>query len=126
VKISPSNGKRAKPLMEATMTVTDLVLEPQVYIHGEVTPEVESYARRKVLAALQHAPAPVLRIRLTLDATAHGDRIDVQVDVNGAGVHAHAVGETMPEAVDLLQERLRSQLRHLRRRPAQGPRPRPA
>jgi ribosome-associated translation inhibitor RaiA len=108
--------------MEAIMTVTDLVLDPQVYLHGDVTPEAEEYARRKVLAALQHAPAPVLRIRLTLDATATGDRVDVQVDVNGTGVHVHAVGETMPEAIDLLQERLRSRLRHMRRRPAQGPR----
>ncbi|MFD1367723.1 HPF/RaiA family ribosome-associated protein [Actinoplanes sichuanensis] len=104
------------------MTVTDLVLDPQVHIHGTVSREVAGYARQKVLAALHHAPAPVLRIRLTLDSAAPGDRVDVQVDVNGAGVHVHAVGETMTEAVDLLQERLRSRLRHMRRRPAQGPR----
>lgn len=102
------------------MTVTDLAVGPQVYTHGHVTPEAEEYARAKVLTALQHAPAPVLRIRLTLDGTAYGDRVDVQVDVNGTGIHVHAVGETMQEATDLLQERLRSRLRHLRRRPRQA------
>jgi ribosomal subunit interface protein len=104
------------------MTVTDLVIEPQVHTHGDVTPEAARYASEKVMAALRHAPAQVLHLRVTLDAAPSGDRVDVQVDVNGVGMHAHAVGETMQEATDLLQERLRSQLRHLRRRPAQGPR----
>jgi ribosomal subunit interface protein len=104
------------------MTVTDLVIMPQVHTHGTVTPDATEYATAKVTAALHHAPAPVLRVRLTLDAAAPGDRVDVHVDVNGVGVHAHAVGETMQEATDLVQERLRSQLRHLRRRSAQGPR----
>lgn len=104
------------------MTVSDLVIEPLVHTHGDVTPEAEDYARAKVLTALHHAPAPLLRIRLNLDAAAPGYRVDVQADVNGVGVHVHAVGETMQEATDLMQERLRSRLRHLRRRPAQRPR----
>ncbi|MEU4422985.1 HPF/RaiA family ribosome-associated protein [Actinoplanes sp. NPDC024001] len=102
------------------MTVSDLVIEPQVHTHGDVTPEAEDYAREKVISALHHAPAPLLRIRLNLDAAAPGPRIDVHADVNGVGIHVHAVGETMQEATDLLQERLRSRLRHMRRRPAQG------
>ena len=101
------------------MAVTELAIEPQVYTHGDVSPEIRDYARAKVLAALHHAPAPVLRLRVTLHATAPGHRADVQADVNGVGVHAHAVAETMQEAIDVLQERLRSQLRHMRRRPAQ-------
>jgi hypothetical protein len=35
-------------------------------------------------------------------------------------VHTHG---DVPEATDLMQERLRSRLRRIRRRPAQGPRP---
>jgi ribosome-associated translation inhibitor RaiA len=65
----------------------------------------------------------VLRTSLTLDAAAPGDRVDAHVDVDGVGVHVHAVGQTLQEATDLMQERLRSRLRRIRRRPAQGPRP---
>jgi ribosome-associated translation inhibitor RaiA len=65
----------------------------------------------------------VLRSWLTLDAAAPGDRVEAHVDVNGVGVHVHAVGETLQEATDAMQERLRSRLRRIRRRPAQGPRP---
>jgi hypothetical protein len=36
-------------------------------------------------------------------------------------VHVHAVGTTLHEAIDAVQERLRSRLRRIRRRPAQGP-----
>ncbi|GLW33740.1 hypothetical protein Areg01_66780 [Actinoplanes regularis] len=111
---------------EATVTVIDLVLEPQVRAYGEVTPEAEDYAREKVMVALRHAPAPVLRVRLTMDGAAYGDRIDAHVDLSGFGVHVHAVGETMQEATDRLQERLRSRLHHLTRRPAQGARRRVA
>jgi ribosome-associated translation inhibitor RaiA len=123
VELRPSN-RTDENLEEATMTVSDLVIEPQVRTHGGVTPEAREYAREKVTAAVQHAPEPVLRVRLTLEAAASGDRVDVQADVNGVGVHVHAVGSTMQEAIDIVQERLRSRLRHLRRRPAQGSRPR--
>ena len=66
----------------------------------------------------------MLHVRLLIDSMAHGDRADahVDVDVNRVTLHAHAMGETVQEAVDLMQDRLRGQLRRLRRRPA----PRPA
>jgi ribosome-associated translation inhibitor RaiA len=101
----------------------DQVTTPQVHTHGHVTPEATAYAVQKLQAALHHAPAPVLRSWLTLDAAAPGDRVEAHVDVNGVGVHVHAVGETLQEATDAMQERLRSRLRRIRRRPAQGPRP---
>jgi ribosome-associated translation inhibitor RaiA len=101
----------------------DQVTAPQVHTHGNVTPEATAYAVQKLRAALHHAPAPVLRSWLTLDTAAPGDRVEAHVDVNGVGVHVHAVGETLQEATDAMQERLRSRLRRIRRRPAQGPRP---
>ncbi len=106
------------------MTRTEPAATPQVHTHGEVGSEATAYAVGKLTAALQHAPGPVLRASLTLDSAAPGDRVDAHVDVNGTGVHVHAFGETMQEATDLMQERLRSRLHHLRRRPDQGPRPR--
>lgn len=106
------------------MTRIEQVVNPQVHTHGEVGPEATAYAVGKLTAALHHAPGPILRASLTLDSAAPGDRIDAHVDVNGAGVHVHAFGETLQEATDLMQERLRSRLHHLRRRPDQGPRPR--
>jgi ribosome-associated translation inhibitor RaiA len=103
------------------MTRIEQVISPQVHTHGEVAPEAAAYAVTKLEAALHHAPAPVLRTSLTLDAAAPGDRVDAHVDVNGVGLHVHAVGETLQEATDLMQERLRSRLRRIRRRPQQGP-----
>ena len=102
------------------MTRIDQVIHHQVHTHGDVGAEATTYAVDKLEAALHHAPAPVLRTSLTLDAAAPGDRVDAHVDVNGVGVHVHAVGETLQEATDLMQERLRSRLRRIRRRPQPG------
>src|SRR5690348_995007 len=103
------------------MTRVDQVSSPHVHTHGKVTPEARAYALSKLEAALHHAPGPVLRTSLSLDSAAPGDRVDAHVDVNGVGVHVHAMGQTMQEAADLMQERLRSRLRRIRRRPQQGP-----
>ena len=103
------------------MTRIEQVICPQVHTHGDVGEEAAAYAVVKLEAALHHAPGPVLRTSLTLDSAAPGDRVDAHVDVNGVGLHVHAVGETLQEATDLMQERLRSRLRRIRRRPQQGP-----
>ena len=104
------------------MTRVDQLISPQVYTHGEVDPDATAYAVGKLEAALHHAPGPVLRTSLTLDTAAPGDRVDAHVDVNGIGLHVHAVGATLQEATDLMQERLRSRLRRIRRRYDTGPR----
>ena len=104
------------------MTGIDQVISPQVHTHGQVGPEATAYAVGKLEAALHHAPGPVRRTSLTLDVAAPGDRVDAHVDVNGIGVHVHAVGETLQEATDLMQERLRSRLRRIRRRTSRSPR----
>ncbi|GIM90913.1 HPF/RaiA family ribosome-associated protein [Paractinoplanes toevensis] len=100
------------------MERVEQVINPQVHTHGEVPADATDYAVGKLTAALHHAPAPILRAELTLDSHAPGDRVDAHVDVNGAGVHVHAVGETFQEATDLMQDRLRSRLRRIRRHPA--------
>lgn len=108
------------------MTRIEQVIRPQVHTHGNVTPEATEYAVRKLQAALHHTAAPVLRSWLNIDAAAPGNRVDAHVDVNGVGVHVHALGATLQEATDAVQERLRSRLRRIRRRPAQGPHARAA
>jgi ribosome-associated translation inhibitor RaiA len=106
---------------EVAMTYVSPVVRPTVRTHGKVGPGTTAYAVDKTEAALLHAPAAVLSVRLTLDASAPGNRVDVHVDVNGTPLHVHAVGSTLYEAADLVQDRLRSALRRLRRRPDQGP-----
>jgi len=93
----------------------------QVHVRGAVSREARAYAMAKLEAALRHAPRQIVSSRLTIDAAAPGNRIDAHVNVNGVHVHVHAVGDTLTEATDLMQQRLRSSLRHIRRRPAQGP-----
>jgi ribosome-associated translation inhibitor RaiA len=88
---------------------------------GSVSPEATEYAVEKLDAALHHAPGPVIGSWLTLSTAAPGVRVDANVHVGGAHLHVHAVGETLQEATDLMQQRLRSRLRRIRRRPDQGP-----
>jgi ribosome-associated translation inhibitor RaiA len=92
-----------------------------VHVHGAVPGAARAYAMAKLEAALRHAPRRIVSSRLTIDAAAPGNRIDAHVNVNGVHVHVHAAGATLTEATDLMQQRLRSRLQHIRRRPAQGP-----
>jgi len=102
------------------------ITAPTVRTHGLVDEATRAYAVRKLEAALHHAPAPVLRSWLVLDAAAPGDRVDAHVDVNGVPVHVHAVGMGLQEATDLMQQKLRSCLRRIRRRAADHVPPAPA
>ncbi len=103
------------------MSQLDTVVVPQVRTHGRVPSAMRVYAVEKAVVALQHTADPVLFVRLNLDSVPTGNRVDAHVDVNGTALHVHAFGETLQEAVDVMQERLRSSLRRLRRRPHQGP-----
>lgn len=95
---------------------------PQVRVHGRDAADWTEYAVEKVTAVLRQAPGTVLHVRLLLDSTPQGDRVDAHVDIDGVVLHAHAMGSTVQEAVDLMQDRLRGRMRRLRRRPV----PRPA
>ena len=103
------------------MTRVDLVIDPRVHTHGDVPPEAAAYAVQKLRAALSLAPARVVSSWLALDAAAPGDRVAAHVVVGGTDVYVHADGSSLREATDLMQDRLRARLRHLRRRPGQGP-----
>jgi ribosome-associated translation inhibitor RaiA len=103
------------------MTHVSSIDTPHVHTHGRVGRGVTTYAVDKVVAALRHAPAPVVSSWVTIDAAAPGNRIDADVNINGVHFHVHAVGASLYEATDLMQERLRSRLRRIRRRPVQGP-----
>lgn len=99
----------------------NMITAPRIHTRGPVDEMACSYAVEKLAAALHHAPAPVLQSWLTVDAEAPGNRVDAHVDVNGVPVHVHASGVTLQEATDLMQQKLRSRLRRLRRHPDQGP-----
>jgi ribosome-associated translation inhibitor RaiA len=102
------------------MTHIGSTLPVHIRTHGAVPPEATDYAVTKLGSALQHAPDPVVASWVTLDAAAPGDRVDAHVNISGIHVHVHAVGETLQEATDLMQERLRSRLRRIRRRYGHG------
>ena len=92
-----------------------------IHVHGVVSRRARAYAVAKLEAALQRAPRRILSARLTIEAAAPENRVNAHVNVNGVHLHVHAVGSTLTEATDVMQELLRSRSRHIRRRPAQGP-----
>jgi ribosome-associated translation inhibitor RaiA len=101
-------------------TVTDIIPEVSVETRGAVPADVKGYAREKVWALSRFAPEPILfsRVRLTYAAHAAVSRpafAQATIDVNGRPVHAHAAGASMPEAIDLLQAKLRARLTRLPR-----------
>jgi hypothetical protein len=90
-------------------------LKPQLHIDGQVAAEAVAYAVTKVETVLHHAPAPVLHVRLSLrqsvrTAATERPQARVNVDLNGMYVGARAAGATIREAVDRMQDRLRTRL----------------
>jgi ribosome-associated translation inhibitor RaiA len=98
--------------------------QPDIQIavrRGEVTPATMDYARQKVGAVLRLAPAPVLFARVTLAQETAPDIerpaiAKASLDVNGQPVRAHVAAATMPEAIDLLEAKLRHGLEVLTER----------
>ena len=82
----------------------------------------ESYARTKLDRLYRFAPGPVLHVRVKLERApgrGRGGRWwagQATLDVGGRIVRAHVVADGPLEAVDLLQERLRTQLVRLGQR----------
>jgi ribosome-associated translation inhibitor RaiA len=79
---------------------------------GEVPQSAMDQAREKVDAVLRLAPAPVLfaRVTLALEAAQGIQRPAIAkaaLDVNGRAVRAHVAAATLPEAIDLLEAKLR-------------------
>jgi ribosome-associated translation inhibitor RaiA len=90
---------------------------PQVIVqaHGDVSSAEREYARSKVerLHGLAGAPVLFARVDLRVFADPARDRpadAKASLDVNGRLVRAHVAAGTVPEAVDLLEARLRERL----------------
>ncbi|MEU9044783.1 MULTISPECIES: HPF/RaiA family ribosome-associated protein [unclassified Kitasatospora] len=104
----------------------------QVETRGEVSLAAPDYAKAKLAAVVErlHEPVPAARVKLTQEANhavVKPSLAQAVVDLNGRPVRAHVAAATMPEAIDLLQDRLTARLarvrhhRDLHRRPATQP-----
>ena len=86
-----------------------------VRTHGAVTTKDVEYARGKIAALTGVVRFPVLFAKV--DLVVHGDparerpaSAKAELDLNGRVVRAHATAAAVPEAVDLLQARLRDRI----------------
>jgi ribosomal subunit interface protein len=103
------------------MSVTTDRPAVEVTLRGNVGEFAGSYARSKVVGALEAAHQPVLHAHVVLDwthdpARPHPAVAEATVDVNGTTVRARTTAPTMNEAVDALADRLRRRLVQLRDR----------
>ena len=91
---------------------------PSVHLQtrGHVPPAELDYAIKKIAMALDAAQAPVLFVRAKLTALSEPAIeapaiVQVNVNLNGRPVRAQAARSTFHEAIDEVQDRLRSRLR---------------
>ncbi|QFZ19670.1 hypothetical protein [Saccharothrix syringae] len=87
------------------MSGTPEILNPRPDLAAGVPVDAAGYARDKVTAVAEYAPADGPR-----SIAAHAG-----LDVNGTPVNAQATAGTYREAVDLLHDRLRHRLANLGR-----------
>ncbi|BFV55387.1 HPF/RaiA family ribosome-associated protein [Kitasatospora sp. CMC57] len=104
----------------ATDPVASQTPEIELEAQGDLPPGMAELARNKILTLLDQVREPVLsvRIRLTRIHNPATDRpygAQANLDVNGRAARAHVAAESMPEAIDLLRDRLALQLARLRR-----------
>ncbi|MFN8028130.1 MAG: sigma 54 modulation/S30EA ribosomal C-terminal domain-containing protein [Acidimicrobiia bacterium] len=100
------------------VTTNEQVVEVVVQTHGDVNGWEREYARDKVDRLRSLAGAPVLFARVDLRWSTDPARerpVDAKasIDVNGRLVRAHVAADTVTEAVDLLDARLRERLARL-------------
>ncbi|KIQ64645.1 integrase [Kitasatospora griseola] len=104
----------------ATDPVPSQTPEVELEAQGDLPPGMPELARNKVLSLLDEVPEPVLSVRIRLSQT-HNPATErpfiaqANLDVNGRPARAHVAAESMPEAIDLLRDRLALQLTRLRR-----------
>jgi ribosome-associated translation inhibitor RaiA len=96
------------------------ILEPQLDVSGDMTPEVADYARKKVagLARFTRAPVTHARVRMTRLANPAVERpvlIQGNLTAGGRIVRAQVTAHAPREAIDLLHDRLRQGLLRLDR-----------
>lgn len=84
---------------------------------GQVSPGAVSYAEEKLGSMLAQVTDPILFARVKLShahdpARERPAMAQLTVDINGELVRAQVAAHEMPEAIDLLQGRLRDKLEH--------------
>lgn len=92
-------------------------MELRFVTQGNAGPAAIDYARQRVATVLDHLSESVRLVRITLQMEPiHGNRrsahAEVHVDLDGDLLLAHADGDTLPEAIDVMRDRLRVQLHH--------------
>lgn len=95
--------------------MTVLARDVVVSTRGAVPESAAAYAAEKVARVVHLAPAPVLRARIELHehpnpSVERRSLAEAALDVSGHAVRAQAVAETIEEAIDLVEERLRRRL----------------
>jgi ribosome-associated translation inhibitor RaiA len=93
-------------------------LDVQVSARGDVGPKMTAYARTKVAQTARFVRDPILfaRVKLLVEPDPARERpalAAAELDVDGLMVRAHALGQSLQGAIDLLQDRLRDELEHL-------------
>jgi ribosome-associated translation inhibitor RaiA len=109
---APGGGPVGPVRPPAEVPVTVVAAAP------EVGPDLRLRARRLVAKTASHAPRPVLHARVVLgvqrDAALERPAVvKVTLDVGGRPVRAHVAAAGIPEALDLVAERLRRNLERL-------------
>jgi ribosome-associated translation inhibitor RaiA len=87
----------------------------EVRVRGDVGAKDVRYARRKVARVSRWTGAPVMYAKVTLTAAGDPARerralAQATLQVDRDIVRAHVAAHRMPEAADLLEERLREQM----------------
>jgi ribosome-associated translation inhibitor RaiA len=112
--------------------VGQLIAATTMMTRGEVSDESRAYADKRLRSLIEHIAEPVLfaRVKLTQAPDPALERPAIAegtIDVNGEIVRAQIGANSMGEAIDLLQARLRGKLEHraqhrqaLRRRAARS------
>ncbi|HVB45920.1 MAG TPA: HPF/RaiA family ribosome-associated protein [Streptosporangiaceae bacterium] len=95
-------------------------LQVQTHAHGAVPEDATDLAVMRVRSELRKAHEPVLfaRVKLTLSADPAVERpaiAQVNVDLNGRPIRAQANAATMRDAIEMLSDKLRIQLRRAER-----------
>ncbi len=96
---------------------------------GDIDDDAVAYAIKRFENVARHVHEPILFARIALAVSGPQERwqpasAQMALDVNGDPVRAEAQADTMLEAIDLVVDRAREQLRHrherrlARRRPA--------
>jgi len=108
--------------LQETRTTADAEPVIEVLAMDAAARRVKALAERKVRRVLPVAGRPVLHVRVKLamapdPAVERPASAEATLDVSGRLIRAHAVAHELGEAVDLLVDRLRTQLvRRARRR----------